>query len=103
MIVTEDIKSFMNKSELLLNEFEEVNYVDFYSDVFPSGSFQENGNKEDLKGNGLVVEIRDKKSRHHIITEDREEIIKVIDLDFVITSPISYFGRNRTERNSTEL
>lgn len=93
----------MNKSELLLNEFEEVNYVDFYNEVFPSGSFQEHGNKEDLKGNGLVVEIRDKKSRHHIITEDREEIIKVIDLDFVITSPISYFGRNRTSRNATEL
>lgn len=93
----------MNKSELLLNEFEEVNYVDFYSDVFPSGSFQENGNKEDLKGNGLVVEIRDEKSRHHIITEDRKVIAEVIDLDFVITSPISYFGRNRTERNSTEL
>lgn len=103
MIVNEDIKSFMNKSEILSVEFEEVNYVDFYNDLFPSGSFQVNGNKEDLKGNGLVVEIRDKNSRHHIITEDREEIIKVIDLDFVITSPISYFGRNRTERNSTEL
>ena len=43
MTVSEYIKSFMNKSELLLNEFEEVNYVDFYNEVFPSGSFQEHG------------------------------------------------------------
>lgn len=102
--MNEDIKCFLNKGTILNQDFPEVNAIDFYNDIFPIGSFQDNANEMDSKGNGLVVEIRsDKKSRHHLITESREQIGTLIDLDFVITSPISYFGRNRTSKNASEL
>ncbi len=99
-----DIKSFMNKSEMLKVNFDEVHYIDFYRDIFPCGSFQINADEMDSKGNGLAVEIRpDKKSKHHLITDNQEQIVSLVDLDFVVTSPISYFGRNRTSKNSSEL
>ena len=100
-----DIQCFLNKSEILSVDFKEVNYVDFYRDIFPIGSFQINADEMDSKGNGLAVEIRkgDKKSKHHLITDNQEQIVSLIDLDFVVTSPTSYFGRNRTSNNSTEL
>lgn len=101
--MNEEIKCFLNKGIRLNKDFPEVTAVDFYRDIFPSGSFQENGAKENNKGNGIAVSIKDKRTKHHIITDNQEQIVSLIDLDFVITSPISYFGRNRTSRNATEL
>lgn len=101
--MNEEIKCFLNKGIILNKNFPEVTAVDFYRDIFPSGSFQNNGVIEDNKGNGIAVSIKDKRTKHHIITDNQEQIVSLIDLDFVITSPISYFGRNRTSRNATEL
>lgn len=101
--MNEEIKCFLNKGIRLNKDFPEVTAVDFYRDIFPSGSFQEKGAKENNKGNGIAVSIKDKRTKHHIITDNQEQIVSLIDLDFVITSPISYFGRNRTSRNATEL
>jgi len=98
-----DIELFEIKSKHLESLFEEVDYKEFYREIFPLGSFQGNGSREDKKGNGLAVEIDDKKSRHYLMFDDLSNLDELINLDFVITSPISYFGRNRTARNSSLL
>lgn len=42
--------------------FEEVHYMDFYRDIFPEGSFEERGEYEDGKYNGIAIAIEDRKS-----------------------------------------
>ena len=37
--------------------FEEVHYMDFYRDIFPEGSFEERGEYEDGKYNGIAIAI----------------------------------------------
>ena len=98
-----DVIEFKLKNAILSELYEESNYLDFYSDVFPKGSFQKEGVYDDLLGNGLVVEINRQASKHHIINDGMERIDEIIDKEFVIMSPISYFGRNRTARNSSLL
>lgn len=98
-----DVFQFNLKNEILSGLYYESSYVEFYSDVFPSGSFQKVGNYDDLVGNGLAVEINKDISKHHIINDGMERIREIINKEFVIMSPISYFGRNRTARNSSLL
>ena len=98
-----DILQFALKNDILSELYSESSFMEFYSDVFPGGSFQKTGCYNDLLGNGLVVEINKDVSKHHIINDGMERINEVIDKEFVIMSPISYFGRNRTARNSSVL
>ena len=37
------------------NEYEEVDPLAFYREIFPVGSFQEQGNTERKAGNGMLV------------------------------------------------
>lgn len=101
--MTEDIKLFLHKSEVLRSQFNEVHYSDFYDELFPKGSFECKGQFDENKGNGIALEICNDKSKNYLITEDREMIHDLVNLDFVITSPVSYFGRRRTAKNSTLL
>lgn len=102
-VMNDNIKCFLNKGIRLNKDFPEISPFDFYREIFPSGSFQMNGEIKDNKGNGIAVSINDKRVKHHIITDNQDQIGSLIELDFVITSPVSYFGRNRTSKNATEL
>lgn len=98
-----DVDLFLEKSKLLSRKFEEVNYQSFYYDLFPLGSFESKGKFEERKGNGIALEISNNQSRNYLITEDRRIIDDLVELDFVISSPISYYGRRRSSKNSTLL
>lgn len=99
--IEEELKQFKDKLIHLQSEFEEVNPLDFFNDVFPKGAFQVKGNLDEKKPNGLAVTISGNKGKHYIITEDRDIIHELLEEDFVITSPISYFGNRKTSRNSS--
>ena len=81
--------------------------ADFYRDIFPVGSFQDEQGTEykaDGKGNGfLVYKTPDEKFHHRLVFDNLHEIFNSFTLDTVFMSPISYFGRQRTSANAREL
>lgn len=99
----EDIKAFKEKNEFLRDKFDEVHYQAFYRDVFPKGSFEKKSDYSESKGNGIALSISDDSSLNHLITDNHSELKRLVARDFVITSPISYFGDKRTAKNSTLL
>lgn len=101
--LNEERKSYKIKNEYLENNFEEVNALDFYREIFPEGSFERKGCKEDLKPNGILTVIGEEKSKNRLIFDDLEEIINHQKEKFVITSAVSYSGRRRTASNARWL
>lgn len=99
----QEIKQFEDKSEILRSEYIEVNPVDFFNDVFPNGTFQNKEDSNDLKPNGLAVSIRGNKTKHFFINEERDILNELLEEDFIISSPISYFGKSRSSRNASLL
>lgn len=99
----EDIKSFKEKNDFLRDKFDEVNYQAFYRDVFPKGSFERKSDYTERKGNGIAISILKDSTLNHLITDDFSELKHLMARDFVITSPISYFGGKRTAKNSSLL
>ena len=90
--------------EKLLNEYgTKVTYMEFYRDVFPIGSFENSGEYEQGKANGILCSIKDKKGQNQLIFDDLEEIKNHVDDDFVLLSPIAYFGKRRSAYNASLL
>ena len=79
--------------------FDEVNYKEFYRDIFPIGSFEEKGVYEKGKYNGIIVEVTDErlssgkpKVLRHTLTDDMEKLDEVVSRNnFCLMSPISNF------------
>ena len=108
-------------SEYLASMFEEVEPMDFYRELFPAGSFERWEHQDDKKPNGILTSIsltktfkrklpngseREEPCRHNCIIPDDLMIIEdeiQSANDFVIISPISYFGKNRTAKNAGYL
>ena len=83
--------------------FEEVHYMDFYRDIFPEGSFEERGEYEDGKYNGIAVAIEkgSKRAKRMTITDDLDVIGDMAGTDdFCLMSPISYAGKSRKSSNA---
>ena len=57
--------------------FEEVHYMDFYRDIFPEGAFEERGEYEDGKYNGIAIAIAkgSKRAKRMTITDDLDTIV----------------------------
>ena len=97
------------KSFLEGNGLHPVHPFDFYRDIFPVGSFERLGHQEDCKPNGIVQIVergkkRKKNSRSVILTDGFEQLEScILDNDFVITSPISYYGRSRKSKNASMM
>ncbi len=91
------------KNDLLNFYAEKVSPYDFYRDVFPIGSFEEKGIYEDKKANGILCTVKNGKGNHRLVFDDLEEISNHLDDDFVIISPIAYFGRRRSSANASML
>lgn len=87
---------------------QEVNYEEFYRDIFPVGSFEKKGIYEQGSYNGIIVEVTDKKRSdgsqiilRHTLTDDLDKLDEVVSRDnFCITSPISYIGKSRKSSNA---
>lgn len=98
-----DQNIFNAKNELLSVYGTEVSPLDFYRDMFPVGSFEKKGHPEDGKANGILCDIQDEKGRHSIVFDDLEAIKEHLGNDFVIISPVAYFGKRRTSNNASML
>lgn len=98
-----DIKLFNDKNILLRDRFKEVNYMEFYRDIFPSGSFERKGKYNDSKGNGIAIVIEKDKYKRFTVTDELDLINDLVKNEFVIMNGISYFGRERTMYNSNFL
>lgn len=83
--------------------FQEISQMEFYRDMFPAGSFEERGHLEQGKANGILCSIKDGTGRHFVIFDDLKEIEDHLDDDFVLMSPVAYFGRRRTVNNASML
>lgn len=105
----EKLEWFLDKTNNFRSNyfFNRVAAADFYRDIFPVGSFQEEQGENynaDGKGNGfLVYKTVDDKMHTRLVFDDLYEILNSLNLDTCFMSPISYFGRNRTAANAREL
>lgn len=92
-----------NVLEALEATYDEIDYVDFYRDIFPEGSFEKRGVYEDGKYNGIAVSIQkgEKKAKRLTVTDDLEAIDEMAMTDaFCLMSPISYAGKSRKSTNA---
>ena len=99
----DDVKAFKQKNDLLTDTFQEVTPFEFYRDLFPVGSFERRGNQDDGKPNGIATILKtqpEDKNRNVIITDELTELPELIENNYVVISPVSYIGRNRTGKNA---
>lgn len=91
--------------------YDEVDYKEFYRDIFPIGSFEKKGVFEKGKYNGIIVEVTNDKLKNgkpkvlrHTLTDDLEKLDEVVKRDnFCLMSPISYAGKTRDSSMAREL
>lgn len=95
---------YQEKNQHLGTFLEEVTAREFYRDLWPDGSFERAGCQDDRLPNGLALDIRGKGRAHHrIITDGLEQLEDLLQADFVITAPVSYFGQRRSGENARFL
>lgn len=94
---------FIQKDLLFKQYVAEVSPMDFYRDMFPAGSFEEEGRQDQQRANGIICSIRDGVGRHSLVFDDLKEIEVHLDDDFVIISPLAYFGKRRSAHNASML
>ena len=106
--------AYNTKTEYLRQHFQEVDATEFYNTLFPPCSFEGEKCPSDLKPNGLLTDLHhyfawkhneldadEQFGRcNHMIFDDHEIIAEYRDAKYVIVSPVGYFGRKPTERNS---
>lgn len=98
-------------TEYLQQYYDEVDYKEFYRDVFPAGSLQQKGIFEKGKYNGIIVELTSDKKQNgkqrvlrHTLTDDQEKLDEVVNRDnFCLMSPISYAGKTRDSSFGREI
>ena len=91
--------------------FDEVDYKEFYRNIFPIGSFENKGEFVKGKYNGIIVEVTSEKKRdgkvrvlRHTLTDDLDKLDEVVARDnFCLMSPISYAGKTRDSSMAREL
>lgn len=87
--------------QYLYNYFDEVTPKEFYRDIFPKGELQKQGDYEKNKYNAIAVEITENKIKRYTITDELEQIDKLLKSDnFIIVSPMSYVGKSRKSENA---
>ena len=91
--------------EYLEKFYDEIEPIDFYRNLFPIGELEEAGKQEQGKYNAIAVELLPKDSKYkafnYVITDDLKKMNDLFNSDnFIIISPISYIGRNRTADNA---
>lgn len=98
-----DLNSIIDVSSLLEQSYREVNYKDFYRDVFPLGSLEEKGVYEVGKYNAIAraIKVGDNKTKRYIVTDDLDVLDKLVECDdFCIIRPISFIGKSAKSDNA---
>lgn len=109
------------KNEMLSERYERVKPLEFYRDVFPEGSLERPRAYEDKKPNALFTTAYRKKklaedekkthyARNTIVFDDLAGVKEILndaasadDVEFVISGPIAYMGRNKTAANGFHM
>ena len=99
-------KSAYREKEALMLErgYPEVSPHDFYRELFPAGSLQQE--PEDGKGNIIATQIRPSgkgRTRQWVIDDSLKMLDKVIGDRFGLIPPISFYGKSHTKENAHEL
>ena len=99
-------KSAYREKEALMLErgYPEVSPHDFYRELFPAGSLQQE--PEDGKGNIIATQIRPSgkgRTRQWVIDDSLKMLDKVIGGRFGLIPPISFYGKSHTKENAHEL
>lgn len=98
-----DKELYIRKNFILADYGIEVDSMNFYRDLFPTGSFEREGVYEGGKANGILCCVKDGKGYHNLVFDDLKVIEEHLDEEFVIISPIAYFGRRRSAYNASLL
>lgn len=86
------------------NEYEEVEPLDFYREIFPVGSFQEQGNTEHKSGNGMLVYKNEHGQHwHKLIFDDLAEIPNWYGIEDVYIRSASFIGKNTKNENASMI
>ncbi|BEJ66058.1 hypothetical protein B10204_07090 [Campylobacter jejuni] len=89
---------------MLERGYPEVSPHDFYRELFPAGSLQQE--PEDGKGNIIATQIRPSgkgRTRQWVIDDSLKMLDKVIGDRFGLIPPISFYGKSHTKENAHEL
>lgn len=96
---------------LVKNDYPEYRPIDFYREMFPKGSFQNESISGNYQPNGLMqFRFKDDKTKKlitHIVFDELNEIGNLTDMcmgyeniDFATVSGCSYIGKNKTNKNA---
>lgn len=94
------------RTTMLSRGFAEVSPFEFYRDLFPVGSLQQENGDGSGKGNVIVTQIRfgsNARSPQWIVGDDLRNIEKAVGDPFGLIAPVSYFGRSHKRENAHEL
>ena len=98
-------KAYIEKKELLEERgFPEVSPYEFYRDLFPVGSLQQE--EGDGKGNIIATQVRPSgqgRTKQWVVDDSLELLDKVVGDEFGLIPPISFFGKTHTKRNAHAL
>lgn len=98
-----DLNSIIDVSSLLEQSYREVNYKDFYRDIFPLGSLEEKGVYEVGKYNAIArsIKVGDSNTKRYIVTDDLDVLDELVKCDdFCIIRPISFIGKSAKSSNA---
>lgn len=86
------------------NEYEEVEPLDFYREIFPVGSFQERGHTERKAGNGILTYKNEEGHHwHQLIFDDLSEIPNWYGKEDVYIRSASFIGKNTKNENASMI
>lgn len=94
--------------EYMQQYFTEIEPMEFYRDIFPEGELERQGEYEKGKYNAIAVEllpVKKKDERQHAnrytLTDGLEKLPDLLKSEnFIIISPISYAGKERSSKNA---
>ena len=92
-------------AEFLASRFDEVAPMDYYREVFPAGSLEEQGNYEDGMYCGIAITINDdgKAWRTHV-TDGLEQLPALIEgEEFTMMAPLAFAGKQASKDNARWL
>lgn len=86
------------------NEYEEVDPLAFYREIFPVGSFQDKGHTERKAGNGMLIYKNEHGQHwHKLIFDDLAEIPNWYGIEDVYIRSASFIGKNTKNENASMI
>ena len=86
------------------NEYEEVDPLAFYREIFPVGSFQDKGHTERKAGNGMLIYKNEHGQHwHKLIFDDLTEIPNWYGIEDVYIRSASFIGKNTKNENASMI